>query len=59
MKEYLIDAKELRTLANQAARYEAHSTNREASLAFNLLRATCLTMASALEAIAKEAEPPM
>lgn len=54
MKDYLLDAHELRKVADQASRYEHNSTNREASLAFNLLRAACVTMANALESIARD-----
>lgn len=54
MKEYLLDAVELRKIADQAARYEATAISREASLAFNLIRAQSVTMANALESISKD-----
>lgn len=54
MKEYLLDALELRKMADQASRYESVAINREASFAFNLIRASCVTMANALESIAAD-----
>lgn len=56
MKDYLLDAVELRKIADQAARYEASAMSMEAGLAFNLIRAQSITMANALESIAKEVE---
>lgn len=49
--EVAIARRELQTIALQAGRYEAYAVSREASLAFNLVRALAQNVESVLEHI--------